>query len=373
MESQTLAPLSRLDRLYLERAYELAARGIGNTAPNPPVGAVVVRDGCVVGEGYHHRAGAPHAETNALAQAGDAARSATLYISLEPCAVAGRVPACAPILAEAGIARVVCGTGDPNPRNAGRGIAYLRAHGVGVDIAGDERARELIAIFAGSVASARSFVALKMAMSLDGAITSRQGVQTWLTSDAVRAYVRELRVAYDAVMVGAGTVRVDDPQLTVRPARRRVRPFVRVVACETEPVAASSRIFEPVEGYAPTVVLAPAGMRAAYAELRDVATVLFVGSEGDLRLDLVAAMQALRANDIFSVVCEGGPTLGARLIAAGVVDAFYWAVAPILLGGPEAVPVLAGVDFAALRPRLRIESTRRVGDDVVITGSLSHV
>lgn len=372
MESQNVA-LTRFDQLFLERAYELAARGLGNTAPNPPVGAVTVRDGRVVGEGYHHRAGARHAEANALAQAGDAARGATLYVSLEPCAVAGRVPACAPMLAEAGIARVVCGTGDPNPRNDGSGIAYLRAQGIAVDVANDRRARELIAIFAGSIVAERPFVALKLAMSLDGTIASRSGVQEWLTSDATRAYVRELRIACDAVMVGAGTVRVDDPRLTVRPPYHRVRPFRRVVVCETEAIAISSRVFERVEDYAPTVVLAPAGLRDAFEKLSEVATVLFVGSQDDRRLDVVAAMQALRANDIFSVVCEGGPTLGARLIAAGVVDRFYWAIAPLLLSGPQAVPVLAGVDFATLRPRLRFEDPRRIGDDVVISGSFCRV
>ncbi|MGA8535236.1 MAG: bifunctional diaminohydroxyphosphoribosylaminopyrimidine deaminase/5-amino-6-(5-phosphoribosylamino)uracil reductase RibD [Candidatus Tumulicola sp.] len=373
MESETSARLTPHDRLYLQRAYELAARGIGNTAPNPPVGAIVARDGRILGEGYHHRAGDAHAETNALALAGSAARGATLYVSLEPCVRPGRVAACAPAVAEAGIVRVVCGVTDPNPKNAGDGIAYLRAHGITVDVAGDARARELIQIFAGSIGADRPYAALKMAMSLDGAITSKPGVQEWITSEAQRLYVRELRIAYDAVMVGAGTVRVDDPQLTVRPAHYRLRPFVRVVACETETIDSSSRILAGVEGYASTIVLAPAGLRRQFDNLRDVAKVVFVGDAGDTRLDLRAAMKELRAQDVDSVLCEGGPTLGARMIAAGLIDRFYWAIAPVLLSNRRSVPVLAGVDFAALRPRLRFEQTIRVGQDVVISGTLADV
>jgi diaminohydroxyphosphoribosylaminopyrimidine deaminase/5-amino-6-(5-phosphoribosylamino)uracil reductase len=365
--------LTALDRLFLQRAYELAARGIGSTAPNPPVGAVVVRDGRVVGEGYHRRAGDAHAEVNALSQARDEARGATLYVSLEPCVCAGRVPPCAPAIAQAGIVRVVAGTIDPNPKNHGLGAAFLRERGIDVEIAGDERARGLIEIFAGSIVADRPFGALKMAMSLDGAITSQPGVQEWITSEAERLFVRDLRIAYDAVMVGAGTVRIDDPQLTVRPPHHRLRPFVRVVACESETIDASSRILAEVEDYAKTVVLAPAGLRARFENLRDAADVLFVGDVEDRRLDLNAAMRALHSHGIFSVLCEGGPTLGARLIEAGTIDRFYWAIAPRLLTNDRAVRVLAGVDFAALRPRLRFDGAIQVGEDVVISGTLADV
>jgi diaminohydroxyphosphoribosylaminopyrimidine deaminase/5-amino-6-(5-phosphoribosylamino)uracil reductase len=212
-----------------------------------------------------------------------------------------------------------------------------------------------------------------MAMSLDGAITSRPGVQEWITSEAERSFVRDLRIAYDAVMVGAGTVRVDDPQLTVRPPHHRLRPFVRVVACESDTIDAASRILARVEDYAPSIVLAPAGLRGTFDNLRGAADVLFVGGVSDERLDLPEAMKALRAANVYSVLCEGGPTLGARLIAAGVVDRFYWAIAPVLLGNERAVPVLAGVDFAALGARLRFERTMQVGDDVVVSGTIANV
>ena len=358
--------LTAVDELYLQRAYELAARGIGNTAPNPPVGAVLVRDGRVVGEGYHHRAGEPHAERNALASAGSRARGATAYVSLEPCNHVGRTPPCTEGLIEAGIVRVVLGAVDPNPKTNGRGIAALQERGIEVDVAGDARAAELVEIFSGSLRTDRPYVTLKMAMSLDGAIASRPGVAQWLTSEATRSYVRDLRIAHDAVMVGAGTVRVDDPQLTVRPPHHRLRPYVRIVACESDTVPVTSRIFAPAGGYARTIVLAPAGSSDRFEPLSRVADVVFAGDERSERLDLAAALRALRQRELYSVLCEGGPTLAARLISGGLVDRFSWAIAPVLLQREGAVAVLGDVDLGSRR--LQFDGVRRAGPDLVVTG-----
>ncbi|MDP9025902.1 MAG: bifunctional diaminohydroxyphosphoribosylaminopyrimidine deaminase/5-amino-6-(5-phosphoribosylamino)uracil reductase RibD [Candidatus Eremiobacteraeota bacterium] len=365
------ADLTPVDRLFLERACELAARGIGSTAPNPPVGAVIVRDGRILGEGFHHKAGLAHAETNALEAAGDV-RGATVYVSLEPCDHVGRTPACSQSLIDAGVARVVAGALDPNPRTNGRGIARLRSAGIDAMVVDDARSLHLIEPFAYAVRHNRPYAALKMAMSLDGFITSKPGVQQWITSEDERLYVRDLRIGYDAVMVGAGTVRVDDPQLTVRPEAHRLRPFTRVVACETDTVPASSRVFAPAEDYAKTVVLAPAGARKRFGNLASVADLLFVGGPSDAHLDLSEAMRALRTHGIQSVLCEGGPTLGARLIRSGVVDRFYWAIAPVLLGNALAVPVLSSAD-ATPGVRLRFERSECVGEDVVVSGRFEYV
>ena len=356
--------LTPIDELYLQRTYELAARGIGNTSPNPPVGAVVVRDGQVVGEGYHHRAGDAHAETNALAQAGSKARGATVYVSLEPCRHVGRTPPCTNALVEARVARVVAGTIDPTEH--GGGAAELRKRGIEVGVAEDPAARDLVEIFARTSVSELPYTALKMAMSLDGAVTSHRGAHERLGSEAEERYVRELRIAYDAVMVGAGTIRVDDPQLTVRPPHDRVRPYVRVVACESEAVSAHSRVFETEDGYAKTIVLAPAGLRERFDQLRDVANVLDVGGPDAVALDLAMALQALRALGIFSVLCEGGPKLGASLLACGVVDRVYWAIAPRFLSGDAAVRVLSGADLD--RVRLRFDRVERIGPDIIVSG-----
>lgn len=361
--------ISALDRLFLERTYELATRGIGNTSPNPPVGAVVVRDARVLGEGYHHRAGEPHAEVNALAQAGDA-RGATIYVSLEPCDRVGRTPPCTQALLNAGIARIVAGTYD---RSGHGNVAVLRERGVDVVIADDAAARELIEAFAFSLRSERAYVALKIASSLDGYVTSRPGVREWLTGEEERLYVRDLRIAYDAVMVGAGTVRVDDPQLTVRPVRHRLRPFVRIVACETATVSESSRIFTETPGYVKTIVLAPAGMRERFSNVGGVGDLLFVGGATTLELDLERALQALRARGIQSVLCEGGPTLAGRLVALGLVEQLYWAIAPVLLRNGGAVSALAGAELDDGPRRVCVDRLERLGQDALLRGRFADV
>lgn len=361
--------LTPLDELYLQRAYELAARSAGDTAPNPPVGAIVVRDGAVVGEGYHRRAGGAHAETNALHQAGPKSRGATVYVSLEPCRHVGRTPPCTGALIEAGVARVVAGTFDPSEH--GGGAAQLRESGIDVCVADDAAARALIEIFARGSASERPYVALKMAMSLDGFVTRRSGVRERLGSPGEERYVRELRIVHDAVMVGAGTVRVDDPQLSVRPPHDRTRPYTRIVACERDCVDPRSRIFETARGYAKTVVLAPAGARERFAELQGAADVLFAGAPDAVELDLRVAMKVLRAHGIFSVLCEGGPTLAASLLAAEQVDRVYWAIAPRFLHNDDAVGVLSGADLSGLDARLRFDRVERAGDDVIISGTCS--
>jgi diaminohydroxyphosphoribosylaminopyrimidine deaminase / 5-amino-6-(5-phosphoribosylamino)uracil reductase len=365
--SQQLTPI---DELFLQRAYELAARGIGDTAPNPPVGALVVRDGHVVGEGYHHRAGDAHAEADALLQAGSSARGATVYVSLEPCRHVGRTPPCTRALIEAGVVRVVAGTLDPTHPG---GAAQLRESGIDVAVANDAAAQGLIEAFARASITDRPYVGLKMAMSLDGAVASRPGVRERLGSDAEARYVRELRIAYDAVMVGAGTVRIDDPQLTVRPTHGRLRRYKRVVACANAPVPAGSRIFAAEEEYAATIVLAPAGLRDRFVELEVMAEVLYVGAPDAVTLDLRAAMKDLRARGIFSVLCEGGPKLAASLIAAALVDRVYWAIVPRFLASASAVPVLAGTNASLAGTHLRFDRVERAGDDVIVSGILSGV
>ncbi len=362
--------LTPLDALFLQRAYELAARAIGETAPNPPVGAVVVRDGRVVGEGYHHRAGAPHAEVNALHNAGSRARDATLYVSLEPCGHVGRTPPCAQAVAAAGVTRVVAGTLDPTGHGGG---AQLRERGIEVAVAGDAAAQALIEAFARANALRRPYLAVKMAMSLDGAVAREPGVREPLGSDAEQRYVRELRIAHDAVMVGAGTVRVDDPMLTVRPQHDRGRPYVRIVACESDGVSPASHVFAPAEGYAETIVLAPPALRPRLEHLAEVAEVLAIGDASAGTLDLSKAMEALRRRGVYSVLCEGGPKLAAALIAGGLADRFHWAVAPRFLHAERAVPVLRGVDLASRAVRARFDAVERVGGDVVLSGTFGDV
>jgi diaminohydroxyphosphoribosylaminopyrimidine deaminase / 5-amino-6-(5-phosphoribosylamino)uracil reductase len=359
--------VSSLDRLYMERACELARRAIGNTSPNPPVGAVIVRDATIVGEGYHHRAGEPHAEIHALRVAGELARGATLYISLEPCNHYGRTPPCSHAVVEAGIGRVVIGARDPNPKTKTSGIRYLQEHAVTVELVDYLAATELIEPFARSVRSVRPYVSLKMAMSLDGFAASQRGTQEWITGEKAREYVRDLRIAHDAVAVGAGTVRVDNPLLTVRPAHTRLRKYVRVVLCESDAVDPASRIFTPQEGYAPTIVVAPAGAKALFGALQDIANVMFVGADNEMDLDVHAALSVLLEHDISSVLCEGGPTMAGHLLAAQVVDRFHWIIAPRLLRCETALPVVTAGALNELRG-LRFDRVEPLGRDLVVSG-----
>jgi diaminohydroxyphosphoribosylaminopyrimidine deaminase/5-amino-6-(5-phosphoribosylamino)uracil reductase len=361
------AVVSPVDRVYLRRACELAARGRGSTSPNPSVGAAIVDGAVTLGEGFHHVRGEAHAEVEAFRDAaarGNDARGATLYVTLEPCDHTGLTPPCSLASIEAGIARVVIGTLDPNPRTAGGGVARLRAAGLTVDVADDAWSRELVEDFALAVRETRPYVRLKLAASLDGRIAPRPGERHWLTGSESRDYVRELRASYDAVLVGAGTVRVDDPQLSVRPPRARRKPYVRVVVCEQDTVPVDRAIFAPLDGYDRTIVLAPAGVRERFAALANVADVIFVGDEASRQLDLVLAFRALRAHGVASVLCEGGPTLAGRMLEAGLVDRVDWLLAPALLAGPAAVPALAGGPSGLT---LRFERVERLGPDVLLS------
>jgi diaminohydroxyphosphoribosylaminopyrimidine deaminase/5-amino-6-(5-phosphoribosylamino)uracil reductase len=340
---------------------------------------VLVRDGVTLGEGWHHRRGEAHAEVEALRDArarGNDPAGATAYVSLEPCDHFGRTPPCSHALVDARVARVVIGTLDPNPRTAGGGVRRLREAEIAVEVRDDPRAIALLERFRWTITSDRPYVTLKMASSLDGCVAARSGEQLWLTGAAARERVRELRVEHDAVMVGAGTIRTDDPQLTIRPHATRRKPYRRVVVCETDPVPASSRVFAPpadgpADAYARTIVLAPAGSRTRFGPLEALAEVVYAGAPGATTLDLAAALVALREREVTSVLCEGGPTLAGRLLAAGLVQRIVWFVAPRFLRGERAVPVLAGAELGGL-DGWRFDRIERLGEDVMLSADLTQ-
>jgi len=358
---------------YLARACELAQRGLGSTSPNPPVGAVIVRGGVTLGEGYHHVRGAPHAEVEAIADArahGHDVGGATLYVSLEPCNHHGTTPPCTDAIVAAGIAQVVIGTEDPNPKTNRGGIERLRASGISVALIDDAWSRDLIEQFAVSIRSPRPYVTLKMAASLDGYVAPKPGSH-WLTGPQARERVRELRFWHDAVMIGAGTARIDDPQLTVRPPHARMRPYARVIVCEDHAIPSSSHVLLEETGYARTILLAPAGARNEFRELQDRAECMFVGAADATRLDIGSGLVALKDAGISSVLCEGGPTIAALLLNAGFVDRLIWIVAPVRLENSEAVPALAGDLYEQIRAR-DFETVERSGDDLILTAKLGR-
>ena len=346
------------DGVFMRRALSLALRGWGQTAPNPMVGAVVVLDGVVVGEGWHERYGAPHAEIHALRVAGERSVGATVYVTLEPCSHHGKTPPCTDALLAAGVKRVVAATADPNPAARGGGD-QLRAHGVEVVIGVEEwAAREQNAAFFHRFASRRPFVQLKLALSLDGALTDHTRQRGWLTGDAARREVHRLRAGADAVVVGIGTVRADDPLLTVRDAEVPPRiPPARVVFDTSARLPLTSRLVLTAREQ-PTIVVcwAPDPAHAAALEHAGV-TLVHAASLAD-------ALAALRDRGLGSVLVEGGAALASSFLQDALVDRLIIFRAPLILGG-ESLNAFAALPPATLgeAKRWRVIDARRFGDD----------
>lgn len=352
------------DRVFLRRALELGRRGLGRTSPNPPVGAVIVRDGRVVGEGFHRRAGGPHAEVMALRRAGAKARGATLYCTLEPCSHHGRTPPCAPAVAAAGITRVVVGAIDPNPRVRGRGLRILRAAGVKTQArVEEEAARELIRYFSHHRRTGRPFVRLKLAASIDGRIAAAGGNARWITGPASRALVHGWRDEMDAILVGIGTALSDDPALTCR--RRGGRDPLRVVLDGDLRLPPRARMLR--EGDSPVWVVTRRDhdRRRRGRLLRAGARVVPVPARRG-RLDAAAVLDRLGAEGVLSVLVEGGGEVAASLLSAGLVDEICLFTAPILLGGDGIAMVgPLGVRDPGRARRLRIVGRTTLGVDLL--------
>ena len=348
----------------MQRALGLAERGRGRTSPNPLVGAVVVSaDGVVVGQGFHERAGEPHAEVRALDQAGPEARGATLYSTLEPCSHYGRTGPCVARIVDAGIVRVVAALEDPNPLVSGRGFAYLREHGVTVEVGvGAEASSALNQAFFVWVREGRPFVVLKAATSLDGRIAAAPGEQTALTSAEANRHAHRVRAEIDAIGVGSGTVMVDDPRLTARGAYR-ARPLVRVVFDRRLRMPPTARMLSTRDEGPVIIVTTEAGASRAAAckALTDAGAEIEVARDATL----AAALACLAARGVGSLLLEGGALIHRAAWEEDVVDYVRLYVAPRTLG-QGGVPFLEGCSFssAALVAR-RVEA---LGPDVVIEG-----
>jgi diaminohydroxyphosphoribosylaminopyrimidine deaminase/5-amino-6-(5-phosphoribosylamino)uracil reductase len=326
------------DRRHMDHALSLAGRGLGNVWPNPAVGCVIVRDGVVVGRGWTQPGGRPHAETEALARAGDRARGATAYVSLEPCAHHGRTPPCADALIASGIARAVVALEDPDPRVAGRGSARLEAAGIAVTRGVREaEARRLNAGFLSRIQRGRPLVTLKSAVSLDGMVATATGASQWITGPQARARGHLLRAEHDAILVGRGTVVQDDPRLDCRLAGLAGRSPVRVVLDSALRLAATSRLVESARS-APlwAICRAPAEAGRRDALIARGAEVIEAASDGDGRVDAADALRRLAQRGITRVLAEAGPRLAASLLRAGLVDRLALFRAPLLIGGDGA-------------------------------------
>jgi diaminohydroxyphosphoribosylaminopyrimidine deaminase/5-amino-6-(5-phosphoribosylamino)uracil reductase len=354
-----MAQFTAADRRWMRRALALARRGWGRTAPNPMVGAVLVRDGGVVGEGWHAEYGAAHAEVMALEAAGVRARDATAYVTLEPCNHTGQTPPCTAALVGAGVRRVVYAVDDPNPEATGGGAA-LRAAGIRADAgACADEAIELNAAFHHRFASDRPFVTLKLAISLDGAVADATHRTGWLTGERARRVVHRMRAGHDAIAVGSGTALADDPRLTVRGVRKpRVAPL-RVVFDRRARLPVTSRLVRTASR-TPTVVITSVPAPDAADVLAGHGVQLLGASS------VLEALRALRDRRVYSVLCEGGAELAGALLAAGAVDRLVMFQAPVVLGiGALNAFAFAPAHSLASAPRWRLVQRTQIDDDTM--------
>jgi diaminohydroxyphosphoribosylaminopyrimidine deaminase/5-amino-6-(5-phosphoribosylamino)uracil reductase len=356
------------DARFMRRALELAERARGLTSPNPLVGAVVVSDGEIVGEGYHERAGGPHAEVVALAAAGARSRGATLYVTLEPCSYHGRTPPCAPAVIGAGIRRVVVASIDPNPRVRGRGLSALRSAGVEVtDALLAEDAERQNRTFVTAMRLGRPHVTLKAAMTLDGRIADLHGQSKWITGAPARAVAHRLRSESDAIVVGVGTVLRDDPALTVRRERPWPREPYRVVLDTHARTPAGARLIAAGTPACALVITGAGASPAGVAALRATGATVASAEVRDGHLDLRAVLALLADLEVRGVLVEGGGEIHGALVDAGLVDRVAVFVAPRLLGGRDATPSIGGRG-RSLEDAFHLSAfeVTRLGDDLLI-------
>ncbi|MET8682243.1 bifunctional diaminohydroxyphosphoribosylaminopyrimidine deaminase/5-amino-6-(5-phosphoribosylamino)uracil reductase RibD [Streptomyces sp. NPDC004647] len=364
-----MAPAAPAERAAMRRAIALAARGLGSTSPNPVVGCVILDvSGQIVGEGWHRRAGGPHAEVEALRDAGERSRGGTALVTLEPCDHTGRTGPCTQALIDAGIARVRYAVADPNPAATG-GSSTLAAAGIEVEgglLAEEAEAGNLAWLT--SVRLGRPFVLWKYAATLDGRTAAADGTSRWISSPESRADVHRLRAQADAVVVGSGTARTDDPQLGSRPRDAELldsgitQPLRVVVDSNATAVKPGARV---LDGHAPTLVAVAEDADAAHLE--GLAPVVRLPRAPRRGLNIPALLDALHGRDVRSVLLEGGPTLAGAFVAAGAVDQVVGYLAPALLGAGPAALADAGISTIAQALRLDITDATRLGPDLRIT------
>jgi len=357
----------------MKMALRLATKGSGLVSPNPMVGAVVLRDDQVVGRGWHQRYGEPHAEVMALKAAGNLARGATLYVTLEPCNHHGQTPPCTDAILKAGVARVMAATADPNRKVSGRGADYLKARGVEVEMGLlEDEARHLNEAWFHWVEKERPLVIAKAACSLDGKIATRSGDSQWLTGLKAREMGHRLRHDCDAILVGVGTVLADDPRLTTRLPRRRAKDPIRLVLDSKLRLPPTARLLH-LKSSAPTwIATTTAAPGDKIRTLEDLGATVLVTSEDGNRVDLEYLLAELGCRQVQSLLVEGGAEVLGAFFDQNLVDKFYFFYAPKFLGGQQALSVIggAGVDRLAKAHQARDFSLRRLGPDILVTGYL---
>lgn len=363
------------DKYYMHMALELAAKARGRTSPNPMVGAVIVKDGEVIGKGFHVKAGSAHAEVVALADAGEAARGATVYVTLEPCCHYGRTGPCTEALLKAGVKRVVAAMQDPNPLVAGKGLAILKDRGVEVSwgVLEDE-ARKLNEVFIKYITTKLPFVVLKAATSLDGKIATTTGESKWITGVQAREQGHRLRDIYDAILVGVNTVLADDPSLTARLPEGRGRDPIRIIVDSSARTPTVARIFlQESAAYNIIATTESASPERKASLMATGADVIVVPGSGPT-VDLAKLMEILGQREITSVLIEGGGQINGSALRSGIVDKVAWFIAPIIIGGDRAPGPVRGEGIEKLSSATKLYNIdiERLGQDLYITGYTSE-
>ncbi len=354
------------DEKYMRQAIALALKGTGRVNPNPLVGAVVVKDGRVIGEGYHQQYGCPHAERNALAACTESAAGATIYVTLEPCCHHGKNPPCTEALIQAGISRVVVGSADPNPLVAGKGIAQLKAAGIQVEEGFLQAECDAINfIFFHYITTNKPYLALKYAMTADGKIACHTGASRWITGEVARHHVHQLRNKYAAIMVGTGTVLADDPELTCR-IENGNNP-VRIV-CDTQLRTPLSAKLVVTAKEVPTIIATCCQEESRHKPYQEAGCQVWVVPAKNGGVDLQALVHRLGQEKIDSVLVEGGGQLNWSLLQAGLVQRVYTYIAPKIFGGAAAKSPVGGigVDNPQQAFQMRVVATQQLGEDFLL-------
>lgn len=363
--------MNETHRAYMNRALALAHQGKGRTSPNPLVGAVIVNAGQIVGEGYHQKAGEPHAEIHALRAAGEKAKGGTLYVNLEPCCHWGRTPPCTDALIQAGIKHVFAAHLDPNPKVAGKGIEQLEEAGITVNVGlCAETAEQLNEIYIKHVKTGYPFVILKMAMSLDGKIATCTGESQWITSAASRQKAHEIRDEVDAILVGIGTIVSDNPALTTRLPNKQGKDATRIVLDSHGRTPTSAKIFNSESGVGVIIAVTPQAPAQNIATLEKAGAEVIITPAKEGRVCFKTLMETLGERAITSVLVEGGGKVNVSALASNVVDKAMCFIAPKFIGGKQAPGVFDGEGIKRLAdaPELERWTITELDCDLLIEG-----
>ena len=368
------------DTYFMKKALDIAGYALGRTSPNPLVGAVIVRDGRIIGQGWHRKAGEAHAEINALNQAGCLAEDATMYVNLEPCSHQGRTEPCIDALIAAGIKRVVIAMTDPNPLVSGKGIERLRSAGIDITVGKlAAEAAKLNEVFIKWITAKLPFVAIKTAMSLDGKIAAHTSHSKWITGEQARGFVHELRDKYDGILVGIGTLLADNPELTTRLPNSYCcscgKNAVRIIVDSQARTPLTAKVV--ADGLAPTIIAvsddaSDEKITALKNKGVEVLTVKKSPNFNKKGIDLHGLLKQLGERGITSILVEGGSSINASFFEANLADKIYWFVAPTIIGGQNAPGPVGGIGVSAVDKAIVLEDieVKRVGEDFLFSASI---